>query len=149
MGKRLLTVLAVAAFMSGAVFLSLSGAADVPDVITLEDTLWSEHTKSPVTFFHKKHSEEYSIACDECHHVYKDGENVWKEGDPVQKCHECHTEPTVTGERRLSEEQQKLNLKLAFHNNCMGCHRELKMQDREKYKDIPTMCSQCHPMEKK
>jgi hypothetical protein len=81
--------------------------------------------------------------------VYKDGENVWKEGDPVQKCQECHNEPTIELEKKLPPDQQKLNLKLAFHNNCRGCHMNLKRADREKYKGIPTTCSQCHPQEKK
>jgi cytochrome c553 len=149
MGKRLLTVLAVVAFMSAAVLLSLSVAADVPEVITLKSTLWKEHTKSAVTFHHKKHSAEYKIACTECHHVYKDGKNVWKEGDPVKKCQECHTEPTVTGEMKLPPDQKKLNLKLAFHNDCQECHKQLKMKDRVKYAKIPTTCAQCHPIEKK
>lgn len=147
MRARLLIVLALTAFLGGVVLLNLSGAADVPDVITLKSTLWEEHTKSPVTFTHEKHSKEYDIACTECHHVYKDGKNVWQEGDPVQKCQECHDEPTVVGERRLSEEEQQRNLKLAFHENCLGCHRKLKMKDRQR--DIPTTCTDCHPREEK
>ncbi len=123
-------------------------SAEVPAVITLKATLWSEHTKSPVTFSHKKHSAEYKVACSECHHKYEDGKNVWNEGDPIQKCQECHTEPTIKGEKQLAPEKQKLNLKLAFHNNCQGCHKKLKMKDREKYADIPTTCTECHPPKK-
>jgi hypothetical protein len=122
--------------------------AEVSEVITLKATLWEEHSKSAVTLTHKKHATEYGVACSECHHKYEDGKNVWKEGDPVQKCQECHTDPTIKGEKQLPPAQQKLNLKLAFHNNCQGCHRKLKMQDREKYADIPTTCAQCHPLEK-
>jgi hypothetical protein len=146
MGKRLVTVLAVVAFMSGVVLLSLSKAANVPDVITLQSTLWKTHTKSAVVFPHKKHSAEYKIACTECHHVYKDGKNVWKEGDPVKKCEVCHTEPTVVGEMGLPPAKKKLNLKLAFHDDCLKCHRELKMKDRVKYAKIPVTCTQCHPV---
>lgn len=123
-------------------------SAEVPAVITLKATLWSEYTKSPVTFSHKKHSAEYKVACSECHHKYEDGKNVWNEGDPVQKCQECHTERTIKGEKQLPPEKQKLNLKLAFHNNCQGCHKKLKMKDREKYADIPTTCAECHPPKK-
>ncbi len=123
-------------------------SAEVPAVIALKATLWSEHTKSPVTFSHKKHSAEYKVACSECHHKYEDGKNVWNEGDPVQKCQECHTERTIKGEKQLPPEKQKLNLKLAFHNNCQGCHKKLKMKDREKYADIPTTCVECHPRKK-
>jgi hypothetical protein len=78
----------------------------------------------------------------------ENGKNVWKEGDKVQKCMECHNEPTVKGEKKLPKDKQKLNLKLAFHNNCQGCHKKLKKKDKTKYKDIPTTCIKCHPKKK-
>ncbi|MBW1981720.1 MAG: cytochrome c3 family protein [Deltaproteobacteria bacterium] len=151
MGRKTLIVLAIAAFLSGAVFLSLSGAADapkVPDVISLKSTLWTTHTKSAVEFHHKNHIEKYKIACTECHHHYEGGKNVWKEGDPVKKCQDCHNEPTVKGEMKLPPDKKKLNLKLAFHNNCIGCHKKLKKEDRKKYAKIPTTCAKCHPKKK-
>lgn len=152
MGKRLLSVLALAVFVSTAVLLSMSTAAEeqeVPKVIEIQDKLWSEHTKGPVKFSHEKHSEEYKVKCKECHHVYEDGKNVWKKGDKVQKCSECHNEPTIKGEKKLPKAKQKLNLKLAFHNNCQGCHKKLKRKDRAKYKDIPTTCIKCHEKKEK
>jgi hypothetical protein len=148
MGKRLLAVLAVIAFLSGAVLLGLSGAADVPDEFVIQDSLWAKHTKSGVKFSHKKHAEEYGVACNECHHVFEGGKNVFKEGDPVQKCHDCHNEPTIKGEKKLSKDKQKLNLKIAFHNNCQSCHKKLKKEDKAKYGKIPTTCIQCHPKKK-
>ena len=152
MTKRLLTVLAIVVFATSVVLLGLSGAADqeVPDEISIQASLWGKgHTKSPVKLSHKKHSEDYKVACNECHHVYKDGKNVWKEGDKVQKCMECHNEPTIKGEKKLPKDKQKLNLKLAYHNNCQACHKKLKKQDKEKYGKIPTTCIQCHPKKKK
>jgi hypothetical protein len=136
--------------MCSVALLGLSGAAEqeVPDEIVIKAKLWKDHTKSPVTLSHKKHNEEYKVKCEECHHVYEDGKNVWKEGDKVQKCMECHNEPTIKGEKKLSKDKQKLNLKLAFHNNCQGCHKKLKKKDREKYSEIPTTCIKCHPKEK-
>ena len=151
MAKRLLTVLVVLAFMSGAALSGLGGAADkqeVPDTIELQAKLWSEHTKGPVKFEHKKHQDEYKIACADCHHDYKDGKNTWKEGDKVQKCMECHNEPTIKGEKKLPKDKQKLNLKLAFHDNCQGCHKELKKKDKDKYGEIPTTCIKCHTKSK-
>jgi alpha-D-ribose 1-methylphosphonate 5-triphosphate diphosphatase PhnM len=150
MGKRFLTVLAVAVLMCSVALLGLSGAAEqkVPDKITIESTLWKDHTKSPVDFNHKKHQEDYKIKCEECHHVYKDGKNIWKKGDEVKKCQECHNEPTIKGEKKLPKAQQKLNLKLAFHDNCTACHKKLKKKDRKKYAKIPTTCVKCHPKEK-
>ena len=112
MGKRFLTILAIAGLMCSVALLGLSGAAEqkVPDDITIQAKLWKNHTKSPVKLSHKKHSEEYGAKCDECHHVIENGKNVWKEGDKVQKCMECHNEPTIKGEKKLPEDKQKLNL---------------------------------------
>ena len=151
MGKRLLTVLAIAGLMCSVAFMGLSGAAEqkAPDVIDIQAKLWSEHTKGPVEFHHKKHQDEYKIKCDSCHHVYKDGKNTWKEGDKVEKCMDCHNEATIKGEKKLSKDKQKLNLKLAFHENCQGCHKDLKKKDKAKYGKIPTTCIKCHTKSKK
>jgi len=150
MSKRLLTVLAVVVLMGSFVLLGFSGAAEqkAAQVMTTQDSLWKDHTKVPVTFTHKKHATEYGGKCTDCHHVFKDGKNVFKEGDEVKKCHDCHNEPTIKGEKKLPPDKQKLNLKLAFHNNCQGCHKELKKKDKAKYGKIPTTCIQCHPKEK-
>lgn len=118
-------------------------AQQVADEITIKAELWPKPTKTPVKLSHKKHSTEYKIACAECHHVYKDGKNVWKEGDHVDKCAKCHTEPTIQGEKKLPPDQQKLNLKLAYHNNCIECHKKFK-KDKPDSK-IPVTCAQCHP----
>lgn len=114
-----------------------------PDVIVIKPSIYQKLTKAPVELSHKKHAEDYKIACDKCHHVYKDGQNVWKQGDPVQKCEACHTDATVENEKNLPPEQQKLNLKLAFHNNCIGCHRDLKKDNPQT--TAPTACKGCHP----
>ncbi|SMC21158.1 Class III cytochrome C family protein [Desulfacinum hydrothermale DSM 13146] len=137
-------LLALALIFAGTL---IAVASDAPDVITLNPSLWAKHTKSPVEFSHKKHHDEYGVACTECHHKYEGGQNVWKEGDPVKKCEECHNEPTIRGEKRLAPEQQKLNLKLAFHNNCIKCHRKVKKENRKT--KAPTTCSKCHPRKKK
>ena len=151
MGKRFLTVLAVAVLMCSVALLGLSGAAEqkAAEVMDIQAKLWSEHTKGPVNFEHKKHAKEYNIKCEDCHHVYKDGKNTWKEGDKVQKCMECHNEATIKGEKKLSKDKQALNLKLAFHSNCQGCHRDLKKKDKQKYGKIPTTCIKCHTKSKK
>ena len=121
----------------------LAYAADAPDSITLKPGLWANLTKAPVVLSHKKHAEEYKIACADCHHVYKDGKNVYKQGDAVDKCDKCHTEPTIQGEKKLPPDQKKLNLKLAYHDNCIGCHQKLKKEKPDS--KIPVTCAQCHP----
>jgi hypothetical protein len=122
-------------------------AADVPETITLQPSLWPEPTKGPVIFHHQKHSTDYKIACTECHHKYENGTNVWKEGDPVQKCEECHTDPTIKGKgfkvtpRDKSQFEQQY-LVQAYHLNCLGCHRDYKKEHKDS--KVPTTCTKCH-----
>ena len=61
---------------------------------------------------------------------------------PVEKCEACHNELTVKGERKLALDVKKKNLKLAFHDNCRACHKELRKENPET--KAPTKCSQCH-----
>jgi hypothetical protein len=133
----------LAVFMAAFVVMAQQKA---PDVITIKE--FPNPTKGAVEFSHQKHNVEYKIACNQCHHVYKDGKNnTWKEGDPVEKCSKCHTNLVVEGEKKLSPEEQKLNLKLAFHGDCQGCHQKLK-KDNPNSK-APVTCTGCHPAEKK
>jgi NAD-dependent SIR2 family protein deacetylase len=122
-------------------------AADVKDEFTIKAGLWATPTKAAVPFTHKKHVEVHKVACTDCHHVFKDGKNVWKEGDEVQKCEACHTNAVIQGEAQLPPDQKVLNLKLAFHNNCQGCHKKAKAENKES--KAPTTCTQCHPAEQK
>jgi len=103
------------------------------DEIIIENQGYENDRKKPVKLRHKKHSEEYEIACDSCHHVYQEGRNVWKEGDSVEKCAVCH-DP--------AEDQDKIiKLQSAFHKNCRDCHKEVTQEGREApYKK----CTDCH-----
>jgi hypothetical protein len=65
---------------------------------------------------------------------------------PVQKCEACHDEPTHKGEKTLSKDLQKRNLKLAFHNNCRTCHRKAKKENPNT--DAPTTCGKWHEKKK-
>ncbi len=118
-------------------------AEKAPDTVDFKTPVWPTPTKGNVAFTHKKHSEEYKVACNQCHHVMKDGKNVWKEGDAVERCDKCHTEATIQGEKKLPPDQQKLNLKLAFHNQCIPCHQKEKKAKADT--KAPVTCAQCHP----
>jgi len=96
-----------------------------------------KRTKPAVEYSHKKHEIDYKIACTECHHVYKDGKNTWKKTDKVQKCSECH---------KVADQGKTLSLQNSFHKNCKDCHTKLKTEGK---KTGPTLCAQCHPVEKK
>ncbi|MFH1491693.1 MAG: cytochrome c3 family protein [Pseudomonadota bacterium] len=96
----------------------------------------------PVMFQHRTHEKKYfnadgkRIACAECHHDYRDGENMWKDGDPVRKCGSCHD-----AMKKKAEKQYRL--RVAYHKNCRDCHKALIKAGKSKkapYKE----CSGCH-----
>lgn len=121
---------AAAMMMGSGAIAQTTKSGDVKDTLEIQDKLFGKHKKSAVKFTHKQHSVDLKIKCDDCHHVYKDGKNVWKDGDKVALCSSCHTSPT-------KNEGKTLSLKNAFHKNCQGCHKEQKKG--------PTKCNECHP----
>jgi hypothetical protein len=143
MKKSLVVMSILLAFVFSLSLMAWVQAADqkVPDTIKIDNdkALFKDgkRTKPAVEFTHKKHVEVHKIACSECHHNYKDGKNIWKQGDKVQKCSECH---------KVAAEGKKLNLQLAYHKNCQDCHKKLKAEGK---KTGPTVCAQCHLVEKK
>lgn len=99
--------------------------------ITIHSTeVFKESKKGPVVFSHTKHK---AAKCVDCHHEFKDGKNVWQEGQEVKKCAACH---------KLEEEGKTLKLEKAYHNKCVDCHKKLK---KEKKATGPTSCTKCHP----
>ena len=99
---------ALAALLGTMALAQVTKSGKVSDVIKIYDPLFKKHTKSAVEFTHKKHSIDHKIKCTECHHDYKNGKNVWKEGDKVQMCAKCHTDPKKNHGKVLS-------LRNAFH----------------------------------
>ena len=114
------------------------------DVIELNSSIIKVHTMPIVQFNHYAHMDDYGIECSRCHHVYQGGKNVWEDGDPVKKCEECHNDPTTKNELRLPA--KNLNLKWAFHKNCIGCHREYNKEN--KVEAAPVKCQNCHVEQK-
>ena len=105
----------------------------VSDEIIIENQGYETDRKKPVKFSHKRHMGEYDIACVKCHHVYQDGKNIWKEGDPVEKCADCH-DPT-------EDQDDVMKLQTTYHNNCKNCHKEVSKEGKE----APYQkCSDCH-----
>jgi hypothetical protein len=135
MSKRIVllgaVIISIALFAGAGILI----ATDVPDEMSIYDPAFVKHKKGPVTLTHKKHAADYKIACMECHHVYKEGKNVFKQGDPVQKCSGCHDPKKSEG--------KKYKLMLAFHKNCnQGCHKELEKAGKP---TGPTKkCNDCH-----
>jgi c(7)-type cytochrome triheme protein len=86
-----------------------------------------------VVFPHEIHMGEHE--CLECHHDYDEiGENVLdedtlEEGNEDLLCASCHDSGT------------DVNLKKAYHRQCIGCHRELR---RSGEATAPELCGECH-----
>jgi len=166
MNKKLLVLVIVgcaALFIAAGIY-----AKTVPDVIELKDPAYKEHKKGVVHFEHGKHQKEYAEkypefyknGCGDCHHD-KDNKPLsnLKEGDPVQKCIECHKIPSEVPKKLKKEwrekkvkkaEQKKKKLEYhaeALHMNCRDCHKAFNK--KYKPKKAPTTCAKCHPKKKK
>jgi hypothetical protein len=89
-----------------------------------------QHKKGPVKFPHKKHFVEKNVQCDQCHHDFQDGKNVWQPADPVKTCGSCHKYEETEGK------MFKMKMGTAFHNLCRTCHT--------KNGKGPKNCDQCH-----
>jgi len=122
----------VAAFLLFPVF-EISGS-DMVEEMLIDNRGYKSDRKGPVPFSHQAHAEDYGFTCDECHHVYKSGKNVWEEGDEVQKCSACHDPVESKGNTK--------KLQIAFHGNCRDCHKESGSSDAP-YKT----CYGCHKKE--
>ncbi len=138
MREKARVVLALTLGVMLAVALGIAYAAtEMPkEDILIKSDVFKDRKKSGVMFPHGKHKE---FGCDQCHHVYKDGKNVFKEGDEVQKCGACHKEKKTDGVPKLYK---------AAHDQCLDCHRKLR-KERGKDKSGPTSCKDCHPKKKK
>lgn len=92
-----------------------------------------EKHRPPVSFPHELHMGE--LECLECHHDFdEDGENVLdedllEEGNEEIFCASCHDAGT------------EVDLKEAFHRQCMGCHRDLRKAGEV---IAPELCGECH-----
>ena len=103
--------------------------------------------RSEVEFPHSTH---FDYSCKACHHT-------WDGDSPILSCStsECHdlTESPKDGaEAELAVQYYKS----AFHDACIGCHKEIKIRNKELEKSFaslktelqrtgPTGCTECHP----
>ena len=143
LGKVTIVLTALLFMMVGSLI-----AADAPDTVTMDSKVYSKHTKKLVTFSHKGHADHKDITCDNCHHVYEDGKNVWKEGDVVEKCEACHTKTGKAPKGMKKAEKIKEFHKDALHANCKDCHKKMVDKESELGKKM-RKCTFCHPSEKK
>lgn len=137
MAKRGSVILLLAVLMLAVLAFGLAYAekyetesGEVESDITLEHSdTFTDPKRGPVMFSHQAHHEDYSLKCTSCHHEYDQGKNIWTEGDSVNLCADCHTEPYKNVGKMLSLHQ-------AFHRNCIKCHKATD--------SAPTACVDCH-----
>ena len=128
---RVFIALGLATLLAAALTLAYAATAMPEKDITIHSTdVFKETKKGPVVFPHVKHK---ALKCTDCHHEYKDGKNVWQEGQEVKKCSACH---------KLEADGKVVKLEKAYHNKCVNCHKKVKA---EKKPTGPTACTKCHP----
>jgi hypothetical protein len=98
------------------------------DMTNIDSSVFENPERTRAVFRHDSHNEKAGIdACNECHHVFKDGKKLEDASSEDRRCADCHG-PAASGKTP--------SLRKAFHLNCRGCH--------EKSGKGPVMCGECH-----
>lgn len=97
------------------------------EIKLLKNDSFIERQRAGAVFSHTLHADKAEIDCLACHHIYKNGENVWDDSAETE-CAECH---------KVESASKTMPLMKAFHSNCKGCH--------EKGNKGPLTCGECHP----
>ena len=126
-GKIFFCLLVVLCFTAG-IALAANKAPDA-DISIHSGDVFKEFKQGPVKFPHVKHK---ALKCTDCHHEYKDGKNVWQEGQEVKKCSACH---------KLEADGKIVKLEKAYHDSCQTCHKKLKNENKP---TGPVTCAKCH-----
>lgn len=155
---RLLLCCVVLSFIGGAVTLFAGNSEDdvmsVPmGDITLNPPESVEAKRTPVVFPHSRH---FNYACQVCHHK-------WEKQTQIQNCTtaDCHNLAINPKKERKGKIDEALALKYykkAYHDLCIGCHKDLKAENKKKElanvvltKPLPNVgpskCVNCHPKE--
>ena len=109
--------------------------------------------RSAVAFPHSQH---FGYTCKTCHHKWDGNSQV--QSCTSSKCHDQLSFPVKSKKTRANSLEAIRYYKYAFHQQCIGCHREIKIHNdklersRKKIKELlqwpgPTSCVGCHPRE--
>lgn len=130
MKKSMIMSLAVVAMVLAFVLPNLFAAQAPGDDYMIPKPEGIEIKQKSIPFSHSVHGE---IDCAHCHHT----------GDVTQGCTDagCHDllVPATPEERRDIRFFEK-----AYHDQCIGCHRELRQAEKP---TGPVACVGCHPKE--
>jgi hypothetical protein len=98
------------------------------DMVVVDGYSFEVQRRPSSVFRHDEHNETAEIEeCNECHHIYENGERIADESSEDQSCADCHAEKS---------DGNQPGLRKAFHLNCKGCHQSKKRG--------PVMCGECH-----
>jgi len=123
-------------------------------IIELEPPDSVEPVKSAVNFPHSKHFA--SVDCRTCHHKWNGTDII--SSCATKDCHDVTVSPTKSAKSKPSQEALIKYYKTAYHKLCIGCHKEIKAQNKQleaSFKGLkeklppsgPTGCVECHPKE--
>jgi hypothetical protein len=122
----ILSVVAVAAFMSGIAF----AQEKAPVTVVLKGS-----PMGGVKFDHAKHSKMEGVKCDTCHHASKTEHPGKSAHEACQGCHtKAATAPMKTGT------QAAFHAPMAKGGTCVDCH----VKQNAAGKKAPTKCPECH-----
>ena len=125
-------------------------------VIILKPDASVEQKKSPVEFNHSKH---FIYDCRTCHHKWEGNAKITN--CTTSNCHDLLKSPGKPTKYLVYTDTGIKYYKYAFHQSCIGCHKEIKIKrnkmemslmtpktDEAKLpKTGPTGCIECHPKE--
>jgi len=123
--KKSAVVILASVLICAFVFVSANSQEDMAFV---DNSVFTNPERPASVFRHDEHNEQAGIEeCNECHHIYEDGQRSEYESSEDQRCSDCHSIEAAGDQPGLME---------AFHTNCKGCHTGQKKG--------PVMCGECH-----
>lgn len=157
MGKTFWILAMVALVASSMTWISVSAAEEemcVPIGERELSPLTPKAQREAVTF---KHNVHFSISCKECHHKWNYDTPIT--GCSAAGCHDVAEAPRDKEGRLVKDPAQQIKyFKNAYHQMCIGCHKEIKQKNKKieltqmpTGKKLaaagPTGCIECHPKE--
>jgi Class III cytochrome C family len=121
-------------------------------VIVLKPDPSVKQKKAPVEFNHGKH---FKYDCRSCHHRWEGNTKITN--CTTSNCHDLLNAPKKPTRYLAYTENGIKYYKYAFHQNCIGCHKKIKAEQKkmemlhkaseENKITVPTSCNECHPKE--
>ena len=121
-------------------------------IIVLEPDPSVKQKRAPVEFHHARH---FTYDCRTCHHKWEGSTKV--ANCTTSKCHDLLKAPKKPTKYLAYTEKGIKYYKYAYHQNCIGCHKEIKVKQEKmemlyktsekQKKNVPTSCTECHPKE--